>query len=616
MRIGWTALRSLGLTAGTAFLLAGCGLVGEKDGEPAAPITRATVEELFQDAYYDQAQQSAETLLAQAREQSGEESLAAADAMQLIAEARRRGSGTHDPETLELAEGALRIKERRLGGDHVDVAECLHQLGMLHQRRGEMEQAREFLRRAWAIREARLGPADPAVARSLMAYGGLLLTDTSDEALDLLERARVIQDATLDPSHPDVALRMMFEAYIHHTRGELDPALRLYQDALTILEQTLRPEHPTLATVHRSLGQLAHDSCDYAGARPHHERALTILESNYGKESCRAAEMLRLLAAVDAALGNNDVARERYLRALRILRKEYGDQHLSVAWCSLGLGYLMREERDLGAAQENYERALRFVDGGQAPEDFVIEARIHYGSFLQVSGDLAGAEEQYEQVRAMLSQEGGRPNLDLSRALYNLGFMAYQRGEFDRALDLIRQAIEGLGSSPEARTAPQYAHALIGLAMAEFATGNREEALEHALLAERVSRDHMRANSAGLERMLAITFASVRTTGLDLALSIILEDEAPTAASRRAVAREIIRSRGLIFEEMALRHRAMTTASSPPLTSRATALREAITELSNLLVRGPGRHLPSCEQGHPLIAIDEWTSRPASIRCA
>ena len=596
MRIGWSALRSLGLVAGIAFLPAGCGVEDEEGERADVPITRAAVEKLLQDAYYDQAQQAAETLLAQALEMSGEETLEAADAMQLLAEARRRGSKTHAPETLELAERALEIKQRRLGGEHVDVAECVYQLGMLHHKRGEQAQAKELLQRAWAIREARLGPDDPAVANSLMTCGGLLLTDTTDEALELLDRARVIQDARLEPTHPDIAQRMMFQAYIHHTRGELDLSLRLFQDAFSILEQTLRPEHPRLATVHRSLGLVAHGACDYAGARPHYERALEILEANYGEKSHRVAELLQCLAAVDVALGNAHVARGRYRRALEILRDEHGDLHLSVAKCSLDLGYLMREQGDLGGTQEHYERALRFVDTGQAPEDFVVKVRIHYGAYLHLSGDLEGAEEQYERVRSMRSPEGGESSRYLSWALYNLGLMAYQRCEFDQAYDLIQQAIEGLGSSPAESTAPQYAHALIGLAKADHATGRRQEALEHALLAECVSREHMRANSAGLERMLAITFASIRTTGLDLALSILLAEAEPTAASRSAVAREIIRSRGLIFEEMALRHRTMTTATSPALASRAAVLRESISELSNLVVRGAGNETPETYQ--------------------
>jgi tetratricopeptide (TPR) repeat protein len=56
---------------------------------------------------------------------------------------------------------ALAIQEKVLGTEHPDTAWCLHNLGFVLRRQGDLAGARPYYERALAILDARLGPDHP-----------------------------------------------------------------------------------------------------------------------------------------------------------------------------------------------------------------------------------------------------------------------------------------------------------------------------------------------------------------------------------------------------------------------------------------------------------------------
>lgn len=555
---------------------------------PAFAAELAGVEELILDARYAAAESRGRDLLGRAREAFGEESLEAAETMQRTAEAMRRGKKTRDPEALELAQGAVRIKEGLLDENDPELAEATHQLGMLHYKLRSYVQADEHLLRALKMREASLGERHPAVAHSVMTWGGLLRADTVEEAIELLERARSIQEECLEADHPDVAQRMMYLGYVRFWLEEHDSAIEQYAGALEILEARLRPDHPRLGTVHQNLGKLAHATGDLAGARPHLERVLPIFEDTFGADHPHVATSLMDLADLDVAMGAGEDALEGYERALGILQTTFGDRHHRVAECSLRLGFLRRHRREYADARRHYERALEFVENGEADDALVAQCAFQYGALLHETGDFDGAEARYETARSALERGGGPASDGLAMVVYNMGILAFDRGEIERACELIESSIERFGRLGDSEQVPILAEARVGLSMALYADGQRDAALEQALLAERVARDHLRLTSTRTIRQRALRYAEGRTSGLDFAFSLVLGGGLSGPESTVAVLREAIGSRALILEEMATRQQAMCRAVEPGLARSAGELRSTAAELSDLLVRGPG----------------------------
>ncbi len=68
---------------------------------------------------------------------------------------------------------ALEMREATLGGDHPDVAESLHELGLIAGRAGRRDEARRLLERAHDIRRQTLPADHPELARTRSALAAV-----------------------------------------------------------------------------------------------------------------------------------------------------------------------------------------------------------------------------------------------------------------------------------------------------------------------------------------------------------------------------------------------------------------------------------------------------------
>src|SRR5262249_12828442 len=138
---------------------------------------------------------------------------------------------------------------------------------------------------------------------------------------------------------------------------------------------------------------------------------------------------------------------------------------------------------------------------------------------------------------------------------------------------------------------PDVGRSLALLANLEAMSGERTAALPHALRAEEIGRSHLRLTVQALAESQALRYASVRVSALDLLLSLAADSGAPQE-STRAAWDALIRSRALILDEMASRHRGVARASEPELA--ALYQRSVLTSqrLANLYVRGTAQDPP------------------------
>jgi CHAT domain-containing protein len=116
--------------------------------------------------------------------------------------------------------------------------------------------------------------------------------------------------------------------------------------------------------------------------------------------------------------------------------------------------------------------------------------------------------------------------------------------------------------------------------------GQRDEAISTALADARIRRENLASTIRTMDERQALRYATVRLAGLETALSL-----APAAApaERDAILDELIRNRGLVFDEMAARHRALSNSDSPAVREAAADLADARSALARLVVQGRGR---------------------------
>jgi CHAT domain-containing protein/tetratricopeptide (TPR) repeat protein len=516
------------------------------DAEAAFREQLASIHALGQAGQYAEAVEAAQALVPAAEEAFGGESLEVADALAALLSAmdravvRGRRPAVARAALLAAAERCLAIRERLLGPDDVAVAEALVQLAWAHWARGDYRQRRDLVARALPIFEARLGPDDPVVANELIHLGraeGQL--GDFERSRELHERAAAIYSSPARFDARELAVSLEGQGYATQRLGDVAEAERLFRRALALSEGL--PAGPTARTapILLLLAEAQLERGAYDEARSVLERAVAINEKNLGTRDQRTARAARQLAIVVWKQGDLAAARREMRRALAIQEAASGPSHPVVALHLQPLAELLAEAGEVGEARALAERALAIREAALGA-DHPLTA---------------------ETMRVLASVTA-----DTTAAL----------GLLDRALGATRRAF-GPSHPAVARTLAERSRVLLQ-------RGDAAAALASALEAETSAREWLRLALGSLDERSAM--AAVRSTarGLDLALSVAASGAEPQAID--GVLDAVVRSRALVLDEIAARHRVARSSTDPEIARLEAALATTRERLARLALRG------------------------------
>ncbi len=593
---------------------------------------------LLKEARYAEAESLGLAALAEAEAAGEPESRPMAKTIESVVTALWRGGKAAEPRTRGLAERNVELKKRVFGPENDEVAAALTDLANVHQAAGDFARSRLLFEQALAVRVKALGPDHVKVTYTLVNLGGILyMTGDLAEARLLFERAAGIQERGLGPESPVFAGTLCNLANIQADLGQFADAKANYGRALDILEKALGPDHPRFAGMLENLASLYHELGDYGEARAIDQRSASIREKTLGPDHPETARSLEHLATDDLAVGDYAAARPRFERALAIKEKALGPDHRDVSETLGNLSILFREMGDYAAARPLAERSLSIRERALGVENVdVANGLDDLASILVAVGDIPGARALYERALAVLEKVTGAETYEVGREVNNLGDLSRKAGDadaarahYERALaiwekalgpehPLVALALDNLadvrrdaGDLPEARAlyvraiaireksigteSPLVARTLGDLAVLHARSGDAGSARDAALRAETLGREHLRLTVRTLPERQALRFASVRASGLDVLLSLAAASaaDAPGDAETAALAWDAeVRSRALVLNAMASRHRALWERTDPGDTPLAEAYFAAQQRLANLLVQRPGDEGP------------------------
>jgi tetratricopeptide (TPR) repeat protein len=331
------------------------------------------------------------------------------------------------------------------------------------------------------------------------------------------------------------------------------------EQSVRIRERLLGPEHPRVADALVTLGGALSVAGDYAGALRAFERSLAIREKVL-PEGNKVAQSLDDVGAVLIITGDYAPARRALERSLAIRRRIYGDNHPDVAQTLNDLGILLWRLKDFGAARPLLEQALAIRQRMLVPDDPLIAASLNnLAIVLNAMGDLQAARTLYERALVLREKALGPDHPRLANGLDNLATVLLKLKGYDSALVLMRRALairkKALGEMHR-EVAISWEH--IGQAL--YLSGRRTEALEAALRAEEIGRQHLLENIRGLPEISALRYSAARVNGVELALTLVAGR--PSASETRQILNCLIRSRGLAIDEMIARRRHSRPGSS------------------------------------------------------
>jgi CHAT domain-containing protein/Tfp pilus assembly protein PilF len=630
--------RSLAASAIVVFIflaISGCG--SQKPAEPPqnpwAAETREEIRGLIRDASFDQAEAESRKLLAQAETEIGPDSVEAALALDLLVETLWRAQRASEPETLQLAERALQIKEQQLGPDAVQTCRSLLNLGVVLQFTGHTDQARQHYERAMQISEDTLGPSAPLVGDALVFLANMYLNISRyAEAEPLYERLIEIREATEGPDGTELAKAVNNLAVLTQATGDYARSRALYERALAIKEKAFGPDDLDVAWTVNGLASVQMATGDYTGARENFDRVLAIRETKLGSDHLHIAYSLNNVAYVLRLMGNYVGARREYDRSLAIMEEKLGPDHLHTAKVRNNIAELLFLTGDFREAKQIYEEVLKVRIKIFGPDDEAVGATLFAIATAQNEmKEYAEAEQSFARALQIYRDRLGEDHAEYAKVLSGQARLylrtdriADARALFQRALDIrkaalgsehamVAQSMDELagvlvdeGALKVARPLAEKAlrirqksfgsnHPLVGSAHTRLgsilaASGDLNSALDHALLAEEIGSNHLRLTIQFLPERRALQYAAVRSSGLDLALSLAAKGTG--TASVWQAWNALCRSRALVLDEMARRHSAASDPDDAELAGLRESLSAANRRLANLTLSGP-------EEEHP-----------------
>ena len=132
------------------------------------------------------------------------------------------------------------------------------------------------------------------------------------------------------------------------------------------------------------------------------------------------------------------------------------------------------------------------------------------------------------------------------------------------------------------------------LARIAWAEGDRSAAIANALRESRILRSQFDLTASALTEREAMQYEAALRQGLDMSLSVLLSGTWPPSQGRDTAAawNEVVHSRALVLNELALRNRQIDSSSSPEVRELITNFEKARGELASLQVKGPGPGAP------------------------
>ena len=247
--------------------------------------------------------------------------------------------------------------------EDLSSADAYMGMGLIKFHLGEYDLALGYLGEALRLR--------PEVARlHYLVALTLLKLGRGDEGDEYYESGREID------RHDEMAVR--YQALRLYSRGQYEEALKKYRDFVE--------DNPNqMWDVWNELGTLYYINQQYELARESFQNAITLA----GQMNLSLPFVHYNLGLCYNAMSDYPAAREQFSIALEM------DSQLAAAWAALGV---------LIAYDEDYDRAIEFVDRAielepENPSHWLAMAKVY-----ELSGDKAGAQHYYSQAYQLLRE--------------------------------------------------------------------------------------------------------------------------------------------------------------------------------------------------------------------
>ncbi len=345
--------------------------------------------------------------------------------------------------SLTHVQRALAIREAAFGPDDIGIPRTLDAVAAAHRYLGDLDAALAAYERSLAIRLSVFGPAHPGVGASLSGIGDVaFLRGDIDTAIAKYREALAIVEAAWGPDHPRVNSMLGNLGAFHQRRGDLDEAMAIQQRVLASELETLGEDHPDIARTLENVGNVHYARAEYGEALQFHHRALAIREKTVGKDHPDIALSLSNIANVHYDLDEFEQALAARQRVLAIREKVLKPGHPKIADTLHAMGKTYMGMKRYDDARATFEKALAIQERELGPDHRdtgeMLRSR---GDAFDRLGEHDRALADHERALAILEKAFGPDHPRTAGALYDVAETRLRRGEAELAVPLAERAL-------------------------------------------------------------------------------------------------------------------------------------------------------------------------------
>lgn len=249
-------------------------------------------------------------------------------------------------------------------GKHDDLrARLLERRGLLSNKLGEFDEARQLYEDSLAIVEQQSGP-DSYRAGELHLQLGLtfMALGDHDRALHHARRDLEITEAQRGAVHPATALSLNNLSLPLTALGKTDEAKIALARCIRIWTDVFGADYPRLAMPLHNLGDIAMDEQQFTVALENYRGSLDVLMKTRGSDHPDLVYPLSGLGDALAALGHHDEARENLQRAIAVFAAVNGDAHSQLIGPLVGLAEIELTAGNVETARSYINRAHELME--------------------------------------------------------------------------------------------------------------------------------------------------------------------------------------------------------------------------------------------------------------
>ena len=483
---------------------------------------------------------------------------------------------------LIYADSCLEIAESGIEINDAAYAQALQNVSWVYFNFDRYEEAESLSKRAIAINELLYGPVSVKVRENLhnlsMIYKGQARYAEAErmylKTLDLYEKLE-------KPNSEYLANHCYNMSNFYISIDRLDDAEKYIRRALNIWEGTQGPTGNDYAAGLRVLGSIYTAEGFFARAEPIYLQAMNVMRDLFGDRDRQIAYIDMQLGNMYTKMGMYDKAETYFTEALSIFEECSFDRH--IAWALNRVGMILTRRGYAEKGEPYYQRSLNIrkeLFGVEHP-DYVyslkglgwnytflgkyVEARDILNEALQVRYEFSDSTSLTGSILWDLADINRRlGDIEVADSLYNMAYGIYEN-IYGRKHEYCSGILEEKSKCLRVK-------------------GLYQEALMNSHTAYVNRTDDLRNNIVILSERDALNYAKQIRQASDTYLSAWIDGGKVSTADAADV---VLLSKGLVFDEISNRNRALLFEDNEEVQAKLKSLKNTKLLLSHYAVSGP-----------------------------